>query len=439
MMLIIYAAYKFTFTCSKAPVAWLEAGFSALGGFADSSLPPGPLKSLIVSGVIDGVGGVLGFVPLILFMFFAVAFLEDTGYLARVAYMLDRVFRTFGLHGSSVMAYIISGGIAGGCAVPGVLATRTLRSSRERLATLLTAPFMNCGAKLPVYAMLIAAFFSAKEALVMFLLTILSWMAALLIAKLIRSTILRGPSTPFLLELPPYRLPTFKGLLIHTWERAWQYIRKAGTIILAISIVFWALMSFPGLPEIERKIYDEKRASILADVPQGLRESLLDSKASAGAPDPVADPYRLRLQEVDYQQAQAALKNSIAGRIGSGLTLISAVNGFDWRTNVALLSGIAAKEVIISTMGTAYSLGRSRRGEQIPLSGRLAADVSWTPLKAFSLIIFIMLYAPCFATITCIIRESTWKWGLFSMAFNTMMAFIISALVYRGGIWLGLG
>ena len=171
MMLIIYAVYKFTFTYSKVPVGWLEAGFSALGRFADSSLPPGPFKSLIVSGVIDGVGGVLGFVPLILFMFFAIAFLEDTGYLARVAYMLDRVFRTFGLHGSSVMAYIISGGIAGGCAVPGVLATRTLRSSRERIATLITAPFMNCGAKLPVFAMLIAAFFPAKEAQVMFLLT----------------------------------------------------------------------------------------------------------------------------------------------------------------------------------------------------------------------------------------------------------------------------
>jgi ferrous iron transport protein B len=380
-------------------------------------LPPGPFKSLIVSGVIDGVGGVLGFVPLILFMFFAIAILEDTGYLARVAYMLDRVFRTFGLHGSSVMAYIISGGIAGGCAVPGVLAARTLRSPRERIATLITAPFMNCGAKLPVFAMLIAAFFSAKEAQVMFLLTILSWAAALLIAKLIRSTILRGPSTPFLLELPPYRLPTFKGLLIHTWERAWQYIRKAGTIILAISIIFWALMSFPGLPETDRKIYDEERASI-----------------PAGGPDSQA-----RLQVVDNEEAQAALKNSIAGRIGSGLTLITTVNGFDWRTNVALVSGIAAKEIIISTMGTAYSLGRSRRGEQIPLSRRLAADSSWTPLKAFSLIIFIMLYAPCFATITCIIRESSWKWGLFSMVFNTLTAFIVSALVYRGGLWLGLG
>ncbi|MGO9018605.1 MAG: ferrous iron transport protein B [Syntrophobacteraceae bacterium] len=454
MMLIIYAVYKFTFTYSKVPVGWLEAGFSELGRFADSSLPPGPLKSLIVSGVIDGVGGVLGFVPLIVFMFFAIAFLEDTGYLARVAYMLDRVFRTFGLHGSSVMAYIISGGIAGGCAVPGVLATRTLRSSRERIATLITAPFMNCGAKLPVFAMLIAAFFPAKEAQVMFLLTVLSWVAALLIAKLFRSTILRGPSTPFLLELPPYRLPTFKGLLIHTWERAWQYVRKAGTIILAVSIIFWALMSFPGLPETERKIYDEERASILAVASQGVKEPLSDAGTSAGGkatqpksplkPEAAVNPAgssgsQASLQEIDNEEAQAALKTSIAGRIGSGLTLITSVNGSDWRTNVALLSGIAAKEIIISTMGTAYSLGRTGRGEQIPLSSRLAADLSWTPLKAFSLIIFIMLYAPCLPTVTCIIRESTWRWGLFSMCFNTLTAFIISALVYRGGLWLGLG
>ncbi len=185
---------------------------------------------------------------------------------------------------------------------------------------------MNCGAKLPVFAMLIAAFFPAKEAQVMFLLTVLSWVAALLVAKLIRSTILRGPSTPFLLELPPYRLPTFKGLLIHTWERAWQYIRKAGTIILAISIVFWALMSFPGLPETERKIFDEKRASILADAPQGVKEPLLGAGASAGGEAPLpkrGEPGRrsrfpARLQEVDNEEAQAALKNSIAGRIGSG-------------------------------------------------------------------------------------------------------------------------
>ena len=257
--------------------------------------------------------------------------------------MLDRIFRTFGLHGSSVMAYIISGGIAGGCAVPGVLATRTLRSPRERACHDHYRPIMNCGAKLPVFAMLIAAFFSAKEAQVMFLLTILSWTAALLIAKLIRSTILRGPSTPFLLELPPYRLPTFKGLLIHTWERAWQYVRKAGTIILAFSILFWALMYFPRLPETEKKLYDDIRASILADAPNPVKESMLGPKASGRGSNPETERYRLRLQEVDYEEAQAALKNSIAGRIGSALTRITSVNGFDWRVNVALFSGDCSK------------------------------------------------------------------------------------------------
>ncbi|MCE5333448.1 MAG: ferrous iron transport protein B, partial [Desulfobacteraceae bacterium] len=437
MMLIVYAVYQFTFTYSKVPVGWMEAGFSALGSLTESTLPEGPLKSLIVSGIIGGAGGVLGFVPLIAFMFFAIAFLEDTGYLARVAYMLDRVFRTFGLHGSSVMAYIISGGIAGGCAVPGVMATRTLRSPRERIATLLTAPFMNCGAKLPVFAMLIAAFFAAKEAQIMFLLTILSWSAALLFAKLIRSTILRGPSTPFLLELPPYRLPTFKGLLIHTWERTWQYIRKAGTIILAISILFWALMSFPGLPETEKTIYGQERASILAEVPDELKEAVTGEDAPES--DSRAAPYRARLNEVKFEEAQAALRHSLAGRIGTGLTALTSINGFDWRTNVALLSGFAAKEIIISTMGTAYSLGRPQEGKETPLSQRLSADPSWSRLKAFSLIVFIMLYAPCLATITCIIRESAWKWGVFSMTFNTIAALIVSALVYRGGLWLGLG
>lgn len=438
MMLILYLVYRLTFEYSKVPVGWMEAGFSALGAFAESVLPDGPLKSLVISGVIDGVGGVLGFVPLIMFMFLAIAFLEDTGYLARVAYMLDRVFRTFGLHGSSVMAFIISGGIAGGCAVPGVLATRTLRSSRERLATLLTAPFMNCGAKLPVFAMLIAAFFHAREAQVMFLLTIISWGVAMLMARLIRSTILRGPSTPFLLELPPYRVPTFKGLLIHTWERTWQYIRKAGTIILAVSILFWALMTYPGLPETEKRFYDAERASILAEAPSDSKQAML--KGGEGEADPEIEGLAARIREVDFEEAQAALRNSVAGRIGSGLTAITRFNGFDWRTNVALLSGFAAKEVIISTMGTAYSLGQSKGEEQTSLSERLSKDPGWSPLKAFSLIIFIMLYAPCVATIACIIREAgAWKWGIFSMVFNTLAAFVFSALVYCGGTWLGLG
>lgn len=442
MLIILYGVYQFTFQYSELPVKWLEAGFSALGGFMESVLPPGPIQSLVVTGIINGVGGVLSFVPLILFMFLAIAFLEDTGYLARVAYMLDRVFRTFGLHGSSVMAYIISGGIAGGCAVPGVMATRTLRSSKERLATLLTAPFMNCGAKVPVFAMLIAAFFPDRRAHMLFLLTLLSWCAALVLAKIIRSTILRGPSTPFLLELPPYRLPTFQGLLIHTWERTWQYIRKAGTVILAISIIFWALMAYPKPPESERRHFEERRAQVLDQLPDDLRGAATDNVAAqtlAGADSEQVKRVGNELDAISREEAESGLRYSLAGRLGTALEGITRWAGFDWRTNVALTAGFAAKELIISTFGTAYAMGEIGE-EDVTLSRKLASDPDWNRLRAFSLIVFIMLYAPCFVTVTCIIKESgAWKWGVFSMVFNTSVAFAVSVLIYQAGLWLRIG
>ena len=439
MLAILYAVYQVTFEYSEIPVRWLETGFAWLSSLMERLLPPGPLKSLVISGIIAGAGGVLGFVPLIILMFLAIAVLEDSGYLSRVAYMLDRVFRTFGLHGSSVMAYIVSGGIAGGCAVPGVMATRTLRSSRERLATLLTAPFMNCGAKLPVFAMLIAAFFPAKRALVMFLLTLSSWCAALLLAKLIRSTILRGPSTPFLLELPPYRLPTFKGLLIHTWERTWQYIQKAGTTILAISVLLWALMNYPGLPEDEKHAFDMERQSITTSLPEELRETVIIDRNGAQLSAQIAEAQR-QIREVDHAEALNALKHSFAGRLGIALERLSRWCGFDWRINIALVGGFAAKEVIISALGTAYSLGKIEADEGTSLSQRMANDPQWSPLSAFALIAFIMLYAPCFATVACIIKESgSWKWGIFSMIFNTTVAFMVATLIYQGGRWLGIG
>ncbi len=440
MLLILYGVYKFTFEYSALPVSWLDSGFTALGNFMESVLPAGLIKSLIVSGIIDGVGGVLSFIPLILFMFFSIAFLEDTGYLARVAYMLDRVFRTFGLHGSSVMAYIVSGGIAGGCAVPGVMATRTLRSPKERLATILTAPFMNCGAKLPVFAMLIAAFFPARHAQMMFLLTILSWIAALLLARLIRWTILRGPSTPFLLELPPYRMPTLKGLLIHTWERTWQYIRKAGTIILALSILFWALMTFPMLPESRKNQFETERQQILSQLPKDARISVTrGQKKQSDVPQASARAIH-RIKEINEAEARATLQHSYAGRIGMALESLTQWSGFEWRTNVALLAGFAAKELIISTLGTAYSLGGASPEEEVSLSQRLVNDPQWNRLRAFSLIVFIMLYAPCLATVTCIAKESgTVKWALFSLVFNTTVAYLVAVLIYQGGLWLGVG
>ena len=424
--LVLFGLYQFTFTYSELPVGWLESFFGWFGGRVDALLPDGLVKSMIISGVIDGVGGVLGFVPLIMFMFFGIAFLEDSGYMARIAYMLDRIFRSFGLHGASVMAFIVSGGIAGGCAVPGVMATRTLRSPKERLATLLTVPFMNCGAKLPVFALLTAAFFTANQALVMFIITIGAWAGALLVAKLLRSTVVRGEPTPFVMELPPYRLPTFKGLCIHTWERTWQYIKKAGTVILGISILLWALMTFPHLPESQTAQFESQRQAVLAAEESG-------SDKIEGAADMQA-----LLAPVDAAEAEAALRYSIAGRIGTGLETISRYAGFDWRTNIALVGGFAAKEVVVSTLGTAYSLGDVDPEETGSLADRLAASPVWRPLTAVALIIFTMFYAPCFVSVVCIAREAgSWKWGAFSIVFNTVLAFALAVAVYQVGTMIG--
>ncbi|MCP4717699.1 MAG: ferrous iron transport protein B, partial [Deltaproteobacteria bacterium] len=425
MLMILMGMYQFTFTYSEVPVGWCEALFGRLGGMVDQALPDGLVKSLAISGVIDGVGGVLGFVPLIMFMFFGIAILEDTGYLARVAFMLDRIFRIFGLHGSSVMAYIISGGIAGGCAVPGVMATRTLRSPRERLATLLTAPFMNCGAKLPIMALLIAAFFAEHAALLMFILTLVAWGVALLAARLLRSTVITGESTPFVMELPPYRLPTLKGLLIHTWERTWQYIKKAGTVILGISIVVWAMMTFPGLPEEQTRQFEQQRSAARSAQPAADRE-LAKAAEDADLSAPAA-ALRTTLAGIDQKAAEDALRHSAAGRIGIALESVSTVAGFDWRTNIALVGGFAAKEVIVSTLGTAYSMGDVDPEDTGSLPDTLVAAPGWSPVTALSLIVFVMFYAPCFVAVVCIAREAgSWKWGAFSIVFNTVMAFGLS-------------
>jgi ferrous iron transport protein B len=380
---------------------------------------------------------VLGFVPLIMFMFFGIAILEDSGYLARVAFMLDRVFRMFGLHGSSVMAFIVSGGIAGGCAVPGVMATRTLKSRRERLATLLTVPFMNCGAKLPVFALLVAAFFHHRQAVMMFGITLAAWAGALLIAKLLRVTVIKGPATPFVMELPPYRLPTLKGLVIHTWERTWQYARKAGTVILGVSILLWAMMTFPGLPETMRQDFDNQRLAVRAAAPAGVLERI-DTAAGDDALPVQAEAVRAELLAVNGRQAEAALRHSVAGRLGTALESVSRWAGFDWRTNIALIGGFAAKEVIVSTLGTAYSLGEVSADGSLPLSQALARSPAWSPLAALSAILFVMFYAPCFVSVICITREAGhWKWGLFSIAFNTVLAFALATAVFQLGRLLG--
>ncbi len=433
---VLFGLYTFTFSYSTVLVDGITKFFSLLNQGIGALLPDGPVKSMITSGVVDGVGGVLGFVPIIMFMFFGIAVLEDSGYLARVAFMMDRIFHFFGLHGSSVMPFIVSGGIAGGCAVPGVMATRTLRSPKERLATLLTVPFMNCGAKLPVLTLLIGTFFSDHQARYMFLATLAAWIVALCAAKFLRMTVLRGASTPFVMELPPYRFPTLKGLLIHTWERTWQYIKKAGTVILGISILLWALMTYPGLPEERVNQYQQQQQQVMATYAQVTEQNANQTEATAAADTRTKDK---ALQQIRAQEAMERLKNSFGGRIGLACESISRYAGIDWRTNIALIGGFAAKEVIISTLGTAYSLGDVDSENPASLSERLAKDAGWNPVVALAVLVFIMFYAPCFVTVVCIAKEAgSWKWAAFSVVFNTLFAFSMAVAVYQIGVLLYL-
>ncbi len=492
LILILYLVYMFTFQASEPLVKACQVLFQWLGTLAGDAIPEGLLRSLVVSGIINGVGGVLGFTPLIAFMFLAIAILEDTGYMARIAFMLDRVLRGFGLHGSSMLALMVAGGIAGGCAVPGIMATRTMKEPKERLVTILVAPLMNCGAKLPVYALLIGAFFAHSQARFMILLTLISWAMVLIAGKVIRSTVLAGPSAPFVLELPPYRVPTLRGLLIHTWERTWMYIKKAGTILLAVSIVLWAMMTFPALSSEKVKRFDDRNAKLTSvflanPAVSGLFKSEKDieefdkfikqieegARPAVGAEDrpfaalaealkenseakpesprqlmdsdigPVASAYAAYAAEktaIEGERLSEQLKHTIGGRLGVALEWVFRPIGFDWRTNVALVGGFAAKEVVVATLGTAYSLGEVKPREAESLGEKLRKEPGWNPLMAFTLIVFVMLYNPCIATLVVIKKESgSWRWTLFAMAYTTILAYCVVLAVHSGGTFLRLG
>ncbi|MDO5536441.1 MAG: ferrous iron transport protein B, partial [Desulfovibrionaceae bacterium] len=493
MLAVLYAIFYVSIEYGAIPQGWVEGLFEWLAEMADGALEDGDLKSLIIDGIIGGVGGVMGFVPLIALMFVMIAFIEDSGYMARICYMMDRIFRMFGLHGASVMPYVVAGGIAGGCAIPGAMATRTLRSPKEKLATLLTLPYMPCGAKVPVFLLLIAAFFPEDPTTAFFIVLIAGWICALFVSLLLRHTIIKGESTPFVMELPPYRLPTLFAVLYHMWERSWMYIKKAGTIILAISVVIWFGLAYPELdPEVSGP-YEEKIEALTAqkDEAAGQAEELEKQMAAqvegiqahvaalaegngelgalkAEADKAAAEAAKLEEQlaalpeedeaaeelsgQVDEAKGKAseledqvlakageilaaqpdaavqaeiegyvamkaqaaeakekaealegeagdlqneldelALKNSYGGRIGVALEPISKPIGFNWQTNIAIVAGVAAKEAVVSTLGTAYSMGEVDPEAADPLAERLQKDEGFNKATAISLILFVLM------------------------------------------------
>lgn len=386
---LMYLVFQLTFSIGQYPMAWLESAFAwltrAIGGLWLASAESA-LRSLLVDGVIGGVGGVIVFLPNILLLFMAIAFLEDSGYMARAAFIMDRIMHKIGLHGKSFIPMLIGFG----CSVPAIMATRILENRRNRLTTMLVTPLMSCGARFTIYALIIPAFFAQKwRAPVLWLVYLIGIVLAIACAKLLRKTLFRGETIPFVMELPPYRMPTGRGLLIHTWQRGWMYLKKAGTIILAISIILWAASSYP-------KPAEERLA---------------------------------QLSEAEAQKIQ--LQYSVTGRIGAAMEPVIKPLGFDWRIGTALVGAMAAKEVFVSQLGIVYSLGEADEGSDA-LRAKLQAD--YTPLQGFCIMLFCLISAPCVATIAITKREAnSWGWALFQFTGLTVLAYIITLIVYQLG------
>ncbi len=371
-LLAMFLMFQLTFEVSAPFMELIDEFFGWLAQTASASIPAGWLSSLVSDGIISGVGSVLIFIPPIFILFLIIALLEDSGYMARAAFIMDKLMHKIGLHGKSFIPMILGFG----CNVPAIMATRTLSNRKDRLLTILINPFMSCGARLPVYILFAAAFFPNNQGLVVFSLYILGMMVAIIMGLILSRTLLKGLSAPFVMELPPYRVPTIKGALIHMWERGSLFLRKAGTIIFAAVVLVWALSSFP------------------AGVEYGAQESYLGQVGTAIAP--------------------------VFGPLGFG----------DWRASVALMTGFVAKEIVIGTFGTIYGV------EEGGLEAALQQH--FTPLSAYSFLVFVLLYVPCMAVIAVIKRETnSWKWPLFTAAYTTAVAWIVAFIVYQGGLLLG--
>ncbi len=387
-LLLLFVMFSVTFYIGQYPMDWIEAGVAWLGEIISTTMPDGPLKAMLVDGVIGGVGSVIVFLPQILILYFFISYMEDSGYMARAAFIMDKLMHKMGLHGKSFIPLVMGFG----CNVPAVMATRTIESRRSRLITMLVLPLMSCSARLPIYIMITGTFFAAHyRSLVMLSLYAVGILLAVVVSRVLSLFVIKGEDTPFVMELPPYRFPTWKAIGRHTWEKGKQYLKKMGGIILVASIIVWALGYFP---------HDES----------------------------------LSMRE---QQEQ-----SYIGRIGKTIEPVFRAQGFDWKLDVGLVAGIGAKEVVASTMGVLYANNDSfgddeaynnEGGKYDTLLAQMTAD-GITPLAAYCFLLFVVIYFPCIATIAAIKGETgSWRWAVFSAVYTTVLAWIVSAVVYQVG------
>ena len=413
-LFLMWLIFQATFKLGEYPMGWIESLVAILQNAAASALPAGMLADLVVDGIIGGVGSVIVFLPNIVILFLGISLLEDSGYMARAAFLMDRLMHYMGLQGKSFIPMIMGFG----CTVPAIMTTRTLESPRDRILTILLLPLMSCSARLPVYILFAGAFFGANAGNIIFLIYLIGIVAAIISGQLFKRTILRSEDIPFVMELPPYRWPTTMSVLIHMWERTKIYLKKMGGVILIASIILWALGYFPRRDEYSQD-YDTQIAVLSED----------------GTDDADA-----RISELEGLKTAEDLEYTMIGRMGIVVGPFVAPMGFSWQMGVALITGFVAKEVVVSSLGVLYQLGAEHDEQSENLITALQKPENGiTSLSAFAFMIFVLLYTPCIVAAVAIKREVGMKWTLFSVIFQLVLAWLAAFVIYQGGNLIGLG
>jgi ferrous iron transport protein B len=420
----IWAMFQLTFTLGEYPMEGIDSVIGWLSSSLGRLLPDNLFKSLLLDGVMAGVGSVIVFLPNILILFFCIALFEDTGYMSRSAFLMDKIMHLIGLHGKSFIPMLMGFG----CNVPAIMASRTLESEKDRILTILITPFMSCSAKLPVYIALAGTFFGARAGSVIFAVYLTGIVLSMITGRIFRSTLLRGADAPFVMELPPYRVPMLKSLLIHMWDRSRIFLRKMGGVILVGSVVIWILSSFPQNVPLSRD-YEAETAQLQAAYAERLEAADENSRLQ------IEQQRDAQLSELSRARQAEKTEGSFMGWIGKALAPLFAPLGIDWRGGVALASGFVAKEIVVSTMGVLYAVDGDEKSEALRAALRSSG---MTPLSALSMMVFVLLYLPCLATVAAIRRETgSVKWMFFSIFYSTSVAWLMAFVVYQAGRLFG--
>jgi ferrous iron transport protein B len=422
----IWAMFQLTFSLGAYPMEWLQAGVSLLSDNIDKLMPASFFKDLLLNGIIAGIGSVVIFLPNILILFFCIALFEDTGYMARAAFLMDRVMHTSGLHGKSFIPMLMGFG----CNVPAIMATRTLENEKDRILTILMTPFMSCSARLPVYIVLAGTFFAGRAGTVIFGLYFTGILVAILSGRIFKTLLFKGQDAPFIMELPPYRMPMLKSLVIHMWDRSKMFLKKMTGVILIGSVFIWVLSNFPAASVDTDGRFDMLMNNIRSDY--AVKIAHAENKQAAAT---LKQELETELTILENKKEQQKVAQSYIGRIGKFLGPLFRPIGIQWQSSVALVSGFVAKEVVVSTMGVLYGVGHNG-GKALEKALKRSG---MTPLSALSMMVFVLLYVPCFATVSMIYRETSAKWAGFNLLYTTVVAWTMSFLVYRTGMILGFG